>query len=71
MKFRANRLRVGDVLRLHDWRLHGVRLERGLAVGVVTSEFGFIITSPATRSSMWRPAATRRGTFVALLDLPR
>lgn len=43
MKFRANRLRVGDVLRLHDWRLHGVRLERGLAVGVVTSEFGFII----------------------------
>jgi hypothetical protein len=43
MKIRAQDLQAGDVVALHDWNLHVINVERDLAVGVLTSEFDFLI----------------------------
>jgi hypothetical protein len=43
MRIHARELVAGDVLALHDWRLHVVAVERDNAVGVRTAEFEFVI----------------------------
>jgi hypothetical protein len=43
MKIRAQDLEPGDVMTVHDWRLHVVRVERDRAVAVSTMEFDFLI----------------------------
>jgi hypothetical protein len=43
MKVHARDLAIGDVLRVNDWHLHIVAIEREGAVAVLTAEFGFLI----------------------------
>jgi hypothetical protein len=43
MKIRAQDLRAGDVIALHDWTLHVFHVERDLAVAVLTAEFDFLL----------------------------
>jgi hypothetical protein len=39
----ARDVAVGDVLRINDWRLHVVGVERDFATAVLTAEFGFLL----------------------------
>jgi hypothetical protein len=43
MRISARDLAPGDVIRLHDWQLHVVTVEHGLATAVLTSEFDFLL----------------------------
>ena len=43
MRISARDLARGDVIRLHDWHLHVVAVEHGMATGVLTSEFDFLL----------------------------
>jgi hypothetical protein len=43
MRIHPRDLAAGDVLALNDWRLHVVAVEYDNAVGVRTTEFGFLI----------------------------
>jgi hypothetical protein len=43
MKIRAQNLKAGDVVALHDWTLHVIYVEHGLAVAVLTAEFEFLL----------------------------
>ncbi|HKC28340.1 MAG TPA: hypothetical protein VKB75_10040 [Jatrophihabitans sp.] len=39
----ARELTRGDVLRIHDWRLHVLAVEHELGTAVLTSEFDFLL----------------------------
>jgi hypothetical protein len=43
MRVPARDIAVGDVLRVNDWELHVVAVERDLATAVLTAEFGFLL----------------------------
>jgi hypothetical protein len=43
MRIHARELAVGDVLVLHDWRLHVVAVEHEHTIGVLTAEFDLLI----------------------------
>jgi hypothetical protein len=43
MRVPARDIAVGDVLRVNDWQLHVVAVERDLATAVLTVEFGFLL----------------------------
>ena len=43
MRIHVRDLRVGDVLRVNDWQLHVIGVERDLATAVLTAEFGFLL----------------------------
>lgn len=46
MNIRAHNLAAGDVLAMHDWKLHVLRVERDRSVAVVTAEFPFPLHFP-------------------------
>ena len=43
MKIPARQLAVGDILRVNDWRLHVVAVEREIGTAVLTAEFDFLL----------------------------
>jgi hypothetical protein len=43
MRIPARNLAVGDILRVNDWRLHVIKIEREHAMAVLTAEFAFLI----------------------------
>jgi hypothetical protein len=43
MRIHARDLAVGDTLQVNDWHLHIIRIEREIAVAVLTAEFGFLL----------------------------
>jgi hypothetical protein len=43
MRIHARDVAVGDILQINDWQLHIVRIERDIAVAILTAELGFLI----------------------------
>ena len=43
MKIPARQLAIGDILRVNDWHLHVVAIEREIGTAVLTSEFDFLL----------------------------
>lgn len=43
MRIPACDLVVGDVLHVHGWHLHVIKIERDQAMAVLTAEFAFLI----------------------------
>jgi hypothetical protein len=43
MRIPARELAVGDILRVNDWELHVLAVERDVATAVLTAEFGFLL----------------------------
>jgi hypothetical protein len=39
----ARELSAGDVVRIHDWRLHVVAVDNDLGTAVLTAEFDFLL----------------------------
>ena len=43
MRIPAEELRIGDLLRVHDWRLHVVAVDHDGGTAVLTAEFDFLL----------------------------
>jgi len=43
MRIRASELTVGDVIKLNDWQLHVLAVEREVGTAVLTAEFDFLL----------------------------
>jgi len=43
MKISARQLAPGDILRLNDWHLHVIAVEREIGTAVLTAEFDFLL----------------------------
>jgi hypothetical protein len=43
MKIPARQLAIGDILRVNDWHLHVVAVEREIGTAVLTAEFDFLL----------------------------
>lgn len=43
MRIHAEDLTAGDILVLHDWRLHVVEVVHDRAIAVLTAEFNFLL----------------------------
>ena len=43
MRIPAEELRIGDLLRVNDWRLHVVAVDHDCGTAVLTAEFDFLL----------------------------
>jgi hypothetical protein len=43
MRIPAQELSIGDIVRVHDWRLHVIAVDHDVGTSVLTEEFDFLL----------------------------